>query len=111
MTLFYFPLLFRSLFDYDPSKDEGIPSRGLPFKFGDVLHVTNASDEDWWQARRVLNQGEEGDMGLVPSRTRWEKKVRARHRSEKQNFNKVLLTKFYILFHNRSSLLVENLRV
>ena len=48
--------IFRSLFDYDPSKDEGIPSRGLPFKFGDILHVTNASDEDWWQARRVLNQ-------------------------------------------------------
>jgi len=74
-------LYVRSLFDYDPSKDEGIPSRGLPFKFGDILHVTNASDEDWWQARRVLNQGEEGEMGLVPSRTRWEKKMRARHRS------------------------------
>jgi hypothetical protein len=40
------------------------------------------SDEDWWQARRVLSSGDEGEMGLVPSRTRWEKKVRARHRSE-----------------------------
>ena len=52
---------YRSLFDYDPSKDEGIPSRGLSFKFGDIIHVTNASDEDWWQARRVLNQVRDPD--------------------------------------------------
>ena len=49
-------LYVRSLFDYDPTKDEGIPSRGLHFKFGDVLHLTNASDEEWWQARKVLLQ-------------------------------------------------------
>jgi len=74
-------LYVRSLFDYDPSKDEGIPSRGLSFRFGDILHVTNASDEDWWQARKVLNQNDEGEMGLVPSRARWERKTRARQRS------------------------------
>jgi len=74
-------LYVRSLFDYDPTKDEGIPSRGLHFKFGDVLHLTNASDEEWWQARKVLLQGDEGDMGLVPSRSRWERKVKARQRS------------------------------
>jgi len=74
-------LYVRSLFDYDPSKDEGIPSRGLNFRFGDILHVTNASDEDWWQARKVLNQNDEGEMGLVPSRARWERKTRARQRS------------------------------
>ena len=74
-------LYVRSLFDYDPSKDEGIPSRGLSFRFGDILHVTNASDEEWWQARRVLNQTDEGELGLVPSRSRWERKTRARQRS------------------------------
>jgi len=74
-------LYVRSLFDYDPTKDEGIPSRGLPFKFGDILHVTNASDEEWWQARRVLQTGDDGEMGLVPSRARWERKTRARQRS------------------------------
>lgn len=74
-------LYVRSLFDYDPSKDEGIPSRGLSFRFGDILHVTNASDEDWWQARKVLNMDQEGEMGLVPSRARWERKARARQRS------------------------------
>lgn len=74
-------LYVRSLFDYDPTKDEGIPSRGLHFRFGDVLHLTNASDEEWWQARKVLLQGEEGGMGLVPSRSRWERKAKARQRS------------------------------
>ena len=28
----------------------------------------------------MIGQGEEGEMGLVPSRSRWEKKMRARHR-------------------------------
>ena len=41
----------RALFDYDPSRDDGLPSRGLGFYYGDILHVTNASDDEWWQAR------------------------------------------------------------
>ena len=57
-------LYVRSLFDYDPTKDEGIPSRGLHFRFGDVLHLTNASDEDWWQARKVNSKER---PGLIPS--------------------------------------------
>ncbi len=44
-------LYVRALFDYDPSKDDGLPSRGLAFSYGDILHVTNASDDEWWQAR------------------------------------------------------------
>lgn len=49
----------RALFDYDPNRDDGLPSRGLSFKHGDVLHVTNASDDEWWQARRVIGDDEE----------------------------------------------------
>jgi len=45
-------LYVRALFDYDPSKDDGLPSRGLAFSYGDILHVTNASDDEWWQARQ-----------------------------------------------------------
>jgi len=45
-------LYYRALFDYDPTKDSGLPSRGLAFKYGDILHVTNASDDEWWQGRR-----------------------------------------------------------
>lgn len=52
-------LYVRALFDYDPNRDDGLPSRGLPFRHGDVLHVTNASDDEWWQARRVVGDGEE----------------------------------------------------
>lgn len=73
----------RALFDYDPNKDDGLPSRGLPFRYGDILHVTNASDDEWWQARRVLATGEEEGMGIVPSKRRWERKQRARDRTVK----------------------------
>jgi len=76
-------LYVRALFDYDPNKDDGLPSRGLPFRYGDILHVTNASDDEWWQARRVLSSGEEEGMGIVPSKRRWERKQRARDRTVK----------------------------
>ncbi|XP_017851374.1 disks large 1 tumor suppressor protein isoform X24 [Drosophila busckii] len=76
-------LYVRALFDYDPNRDDGLPSRGLPFKHGDILHVTNASDDEWWQARRVLGENEEEQIGIVPSKRRWERKMRARDRSVK----------------------------
>ena len=60
--------------DYDPSKDDGLPSRGLAFSYGDILHVTNASDDEWWQARKVLPNGEEAGLGIIPSKQRWERK-------------------------------------
>ena len=56
-------LYVRALFDYDPGKDDGLPSRGLAFNYGDILHVTNASDDEWWQARKVLPNGEEAGLG------------------------------------------------
>ncbi|KAL1505197.1 hypothetical protein ABEB36_004816 [Hypothenemus hampei] len=76
-------LYVRALFDYDPMKDDGLPSRGLAFQYGDILHVTNASDDEWWQARRVLASGDEQGIGIVPSKRRWERKQRARDRSVK----------------------------
>lgn len=76
-------LYVRALFDYDPNRDDGLPTRGLPFKHGDILHVTNASDDEWWQARRVIGDGDEDSMGIVPSKRRWERKQRARDRSVK----------------------------
>ncbi|XP_049312189.1 disks large 1 tumor suppressor protein isoform X21 [Bactrocera dorsalis] len=76
-------LYVRALFDYDPNRDDGLPSRGLPFRHGDILHVTNASDDEWWQARRVLGDSEDEQIGIVPSKRRWERKMRARDRSVK----------------------------
>ncbi|MEQ2205963.1 Discs large 1-like protein, partial [Xenoophorus captivus] len=51
-------LYVRALFDYDKTRDSGLPSQGLNFKFGDILHVVNASDDEWWQARHLTPQGE-----------------------------------------------------
>lgn len=86
--------IHRALFDYDPNKDDGLPSRGLAFRYGEILHVTNASDDEWWQARRVTPQGDEEGLGIIPSRRRWERKQRARDRSVKfQGHMPVILDK------------------
>ncbi len=76
-------LYVRALFDYDPQSDEGVPGRGLLFAFGDIIHVVNASDDDWWQARRIDQMGNELAAGIIPSRSRWEKKIRSRERNVK----------------------------
>ena len=59
----------RALFSYDPSKDSGLPGRGLAFNRGDVLHVTNASDDDWWQAR-LVDVTDDQLPGIIPSKSR-----------------------------------------
>lgn len=77
-------LYARALFDYDPSKDSGLPSKGLPFRFGDILHITNASDDEWWQARKVLENGQDDVVhGIIPSKKRIEKRERARLKTVK----------------------------
>uniref|UniRef100_A0A8C8ZBC5 Disks large homolog 1 n=1 Tax=Prolemur simus TaxID=1328070 RepID=A0A8C8ZBC5_PROSS len=58
-------LYVRALFDYDKTKDSGLPSQGLNFKFGDILHVINASDDEWWQARQVTPDGESDEVGAA----------------------------------------------
>ncbi|XP_064125221.1 disks large homolog 1 isoform X6 [Loxodonta africana] len=78
-------LYVRALFDYDKSKDSGLPSQGLNFKFGDILHVINASDDEWWQARQVTSDGESDEVGVIPSKRRVEKKERARLKTVKFN--------------------------
>ncbi|KAA3672832.1 discs large protein 2 [Paragonimus westermani] len=96
-------LTVRALFDYDPSSDTGLPCRGLAFQHGDILHVVNATDQEWWQARRLMlyGSGEFGarfpdassmtstlttrsPLGVIPSRQRIERRQRAR--SKRVNF-------------------------
>ncbi|XP_063957673.1 protein PALS1-like [Lytechinus pictus] len=59
----------RANFDYDPEDDMYIPCRelGLSFIKGDILHIINADDSNWWQAFR---EGDEDQSlaGLVPSK-------------------------------------------
>nr|XP_028587805.1 disks large homolog 1 isoform X4 [Podarcis muralis] len=78
-------LYVRALFDYDKTKDSGLPSQGLNFRFGDILHVINASDDEWWQARPVMPDGERDEVGVIPSKRRVEKKERARLKTVKFN--------------------------
>lgn len=41
----------RALFSYDPAEDDLLPCKdvGLAFKKGDILHIVNQQDSDWWQ--------------------------------------------------------------
>ncbi|XP_077361908.1 discs large homolog 1-like protein isoform X7 [Festucalex cinctus] len=78
-------LYVRALFDYERARDSGLPSQGLNFKFGDILHVLNASDDEWWQARHMTPAGDVQEVGVIPSKRRVEKKERARLKTVKFN--------------------------
>lgn len=62
----------RALFDYDKTADCGFLSQALGFRFGDVLHVLDCGDEEWWQARKVSPQNEAEEVGFIPSKHRSE---------------------------------------
>ena len=60
----------RANFSYEPEDDMYIPCRelGISFMVGDILHVINQEDPNWWQAYR---DGEDDQTlaGLIPSQT------------------------------------------
>ena len=61
-------LRVKAHFSYNPFCDNMIPCKeaGLPFNKGDVLHIVNQEDLNWWQARK---HGEKNSRaGLIPSR-------------------------------------------
>ncbi|KAJ3589166.1 hypothetical protein NHX12_010014 [Muraenolepis orangiensis] len=64
----------RALFEYDKTADCGFLSQALGFHFGDILHVIDCGDEEWWQARRVTTPNEVEEMGFIPSKHRVERK-------------------------------------
>uniref|UniRef100_A0A8C2I3W7 Disks large homolog 1 n=1 Tax=Cyprinus carpio TaxID=7962 RepID=A0A8C2I3W7_CYPCA len=105
-------LYVRALFDYDITKDSGLPSQGLNFHFGDILHVLNASDEEWWQARHVTPDGELEEMGVIPSKKRVERKERARLKTVKFNSKtrdkgvSVCCSNIYHVWHDTNRLLM-----
>lgn len=68
-------LYVRALFDYDANKDDDCPSLGLSFSHGDILHILNSGDEEWWQAALVGNHADDGPQGLIPSKSRIERRV------------------------------------
>lgn len=75
LAFFFKPLIgifpsLRALFDYDKTADCGFLSQALGFRFGEVLHVLDCGDEDWWQARKVCPQNEAEEVGFIPSKHR-----------------------------------------
>ncbi|VDI16837.1 Hypothetical predicted protein [Mytilus galloprovincialis] len=68
-------MFMKAHFNYDPLKDRLIPSKdaGLTFSDGDILHILTSEDPNWWQARRVVKDGE-GPTGLIPSQQLEEKR-------------------------------------
>ena len=46
----------RAHFDYHPYEDDLVPCRelGLAFRRGDILHVVNQEDPNWWQVSDVI---------------------------------------------------------
>uniref|UniRef100_A0A8C6SMJ1 Discs large MAGUK scaffold protein 4 n=1 Tax=Neogobius melanostomus TaxID=47308 RepID=A0A8C6SMJ1_9GOBI len=65
---------YYALFDYEQQWDCGVLSQALDFNFGEVLHVVDSSDDEWWQARRLTQQGELEELGYIPSKHRVERK-------------------------------------
>ncbi|XP_053542397.1 disks large homolog 4 isoform X1 [Ictalurus punctatus] len=72
----------RALFDYDKTADGGFLTQAVSFRFGDVLHVLDCSDEEWWQARRLSPHGDLEETGYIPSKRRVERKEWSRLRSK-----------------------------
>uniref|UniRef100_A0A3Q2ZPB2 SH3 domain-containing protein n=1 Tax=Kryptolebias marmoratus TaxID=37003 RepID=A0A3Q2ZPB2_KRYMA len=72
----------RALFDYDKQWDCGVLSQALDFNFGEVLHVIDSADDEWWQARRLNQQGELEELGYIPSKHRVERKEWSRMKSK-----------------------------
>lgn len=77
----------KALFDYDAQEDVNhpCPGAGLNFRKGDVLHVVNLQDTDWWQAKHeaTINDDDYSDSfhflssraGIIPSKQLQEKRI------------------------------------
>ena len=50
----FFQFHYRAHFSYHPDDDLYIPCHelGISFQRGDILHVINSEDKNWWQAYR-----------------------------------------------------------
>ncbi|XP_038567580.1 MAGUK p55 subfamily member 6-like isoform X2 [Micropterus salmoides] len=59
-------------FNYNPATDNLIPCKeaGLAFSKGEILHVVNKEDPNWWQACKIVG----GAAGLIPSQFLEEKR-------------------------------------
>ncbi|TRY94310.1 hypothetical protein DNTS_030390, partial [Danionella cerebrum] len=65
-------IYLKPQFNYNPESDNLIPCKeaGLPFSKGDILHIVNKEDPNWWQACNING----GRTGLIPSQFLEEKR-------------------------------------
>ena len=44
----------QTYFSYNPKEDKVIPCKeaGLEFQKGDILHIVDMEDRNWWQAKK-----------------------------------------------------------
>ncbi|KAF7227702.1 protein PALS2 isoform X1 [Nothobranchius furzeri] len=65
-------VFLKPYFSYNPATDNLTPCKeaGLAFSKGDILHVVNREDPNWWQACKVVG----GATGLIPSQFLEEKR-------------------------------------
>lgn len=61
-------IFVKAQFNYDPAKDDLIPSAqaGLSFSVGDILEVISKDDHNFWQARKCTH-AQVSNAGLIPS--------------------------------------------
>lgn len=61
-------MFMKTHFSYNPQNDRLIPSKeaGLGFEDGDILHILDHDDPNWWQAMKVGD--ETNRVGLIPSK-------------------------------------------
>uniref|UniRef100_A0A8C2K7H1 Membrane protein, palmitoylated 6a (MAGUK p55 subfamily member 6) n=1 Tax=Cyprinus carpio TaxID=7962 RepID=A0A8C2K7H1_CYPCA len=71
-TFFALQVYLKPHFHYNPDTDNLIPCKeaGLAFSKGDILHIVNKEDPNWWQACNING----GRTGLIPSQFLEEKR-------------------------------------
>jgi MAGUK p55 subfamily protein 5 len=117
IDLSFEPKYVRAHFHYAPTTDEDIPCQplGLRFEKGDILEISNQDDPEWWQARKVFDDGAESLPGLIPARHRQQqreamtrsyplaKAMEDQHRKKKGLMSKLSRKKKKTVFYNQGS--------
>lgn len=65
--------IFSALYDYYPTEEDNGPGKGLAFHFGDILHGSDASDDEWWLVSKILSEDGEEGSGIIPSKAKYMK--------------------------------------